>query len=283
MDSYKNKIVSYYQDCEFQFKTSWHLEDCLTMNFGYWDETTTDLNTALLKKNEILADYVDLKATDKVLDLGCGVGGTLIYLAENKGNSGLGITLVKKQVTKSRQAAKKHKVLDKINFLQADFSKTKLESNSFDVIISMESAGYAIDKTFFLAEVYRLLRPGGRYIIADFFKTTDDLGFEGEKIVSELLNGWAANSYTTSRVYGNLMSKVGLKNIRNKDITNNIIPSSKILYKAFLLGITPAKIGQFIGIRNKIQLGNIWSCYYQYQALKKRYLKYSIIVGEKTS
>ena len=68
---------------------------------------------------------------------------------------------------------------DKTNFEIMNYSATNFPGNSFDVIWGCESICYADSKELFIKEAYRLLKPGGRLVVADGFvtdfKNNDDI------------------------------------------------------------------------------------------------------------
>ncbi len=43
----KQEIVDYYDQCKVDYQNNWHLDDCLALHIGYWDETTRSLPQAL--------------------------------------------------------------------------------------------------------------------------------------------------------------------------------------------------------------------------------------------
>lgn len=281
MDSYQRKIVDYYQDCEYQYKSFWHLDSCLSLHYGFWDSSTKNLKEALLKINEIIASKANLQSSDRVLDVGCGVGGTLIYLAEKFGTKGHGISIAPTQVEKAKKHSIQHSVSAKVTFSQSDYMATSLPEACFDVVIALESAFYAQNNTDFLGEAYRLLKKGGRLIIADIFRTKSSFDQKNESVIRSLTSAWAINAYTTSTNYLKEMKQAKFKDLSEEDITENILPTAKRLFGGFFLGIGPAKLGQLLGYRNSKQVNNVLSCLYQYQAFKKGLIRYKILTGEK--
>jgi tocopherol O-methyltransferase len=79
------KLIEYYERCISNNRRWWALEKSQAIHAGYWDETTRTLSEALIRENEILADRARIKASDHILDVGCGVGGSAIFLAREKG------------------------------------------------------------------------------------------------------------------------------------------------------------------------------------------------------
>jgi cyclopropane fatty-acyl-phospholipid synthase-like methyltransferase len=64
----------------------------LALHYGYWDKKTLSHTQSLLNKNQKLYDAAGIKPVDKVLDAGCGIGGSSIWMAKNHGNKMKAIT-----------------------------------------------------------------------------------------------------------------------------------------------------------------------------------------------
>ncbi len=274
------KIIEYYNQCEIDYSLFWGLKKNLSMHMGYWDDTTKNLSQALLRENQILAEIAEIKKSDLVLDAGCGVGGGVIYLAEKVGCNVVGISIVDKQIEKARLNAIKIGVFDKTNFKTVDFVKTGLPDNSFDVVWAIESVCYANDKKDFIQEAYRVLKKGGRLVVADAF-ALDNLTEKQKKYLSETARGWMLDDFCNKNYFQKSLQKIGFSNILFKDITKNIMPSSRRLYILSFPGIIFGKILNKIKFRSKIQMGNIWAAHYQYKALKEGSGQYGIFYAIK--
>lgn len=79
---YHQKIINYYRDTENAYKDSWDLDNSLAIHYGYWDDRVQSFSQSLVRMNEVMATAADIKKTDIVLDAGCGVGGSSIFLAK---------------------------------------------------------------------------------------------------------------------------------------------------------------------------------------------------------
>ena len=121
--------------------------------------------------NEVMMEAANIKSTDKVLDAGCGIGGSSIFLAEKIGCNVTGISLSEKQINKAKELAIKKKVEDKVDFKVMNYCATDFPDESFDIVWGCESICYADDKEQFIKEACRLLKPGGRLVVADGFVT----------------------------------------------------------------------------------------------------------------
>ncbi len=104
---------------------------------------------------------------DIVLDIGCGAGVDTIFAAWMAGPSGkvTGIDLVPEMLERAKENARLSSV--NINFLQGMAEDLLFDDNTFDVVISNGVFNLVVDKVKALSEVYRVLKPGGRFMLAD--------------------------------------------------------------------------------------------------------------------
>lgn len=272
------KIIDYYESCDVDYKLLWDLDHSQAMHAGYWDSTTKSLRDALRRENEVLAEIAKIRSTDRVLDAGCGVGGSSIFLAKKYQCEVVGITLSKKQVLCALKNGESAKVNSLVNFQVVDYINTGFPDQSFDVVWAIESVCHAHDKALFLKEAFRLLRPSGRIVIADGF--IKDKNCE-DPLMKKWLRGWGVDSLETVSSFQNFMNECGFKNITFQDITSNVWSSAKRLYFYSLPAIFLSKAGEWFGFRTKLQTDNLYSARCQYLALKKNLWQYGIFYGEK--
>jgi len=274
-------IVDYYDQCENHYRTHWNLAESLAIHYGYWDETTNTFHEALTKINEVLAQEAGITASDRVLDAGCGIGGSSIYLAKNIACKVVGITLSEQQVKSANRIASERSVSGYTHFEAQDFTNTSFEAESFDVVWAIESVCHANQKADFLAEAYRLLKPKGRLIVADFFKTKSILNKKENNILNEWAKGWAVPSFESAQHFQQLMQQQQFTNITTKNITPHILPSAKRLYVRFFPGWIYAKTYNLLFKTASLTMDNVWTAYWQYKGLQKNLWEYDIVQGIK--
>ena len=97
----EKEIIEYYEKCQIDYELVWHLNSQMCMHYGFWTPETKNLRQALNQMNRELIQQVAITKNDYILDAGCGVGGSSIYLAKNLGAQVKGITLTPHQVDKS--------------------------------------------------------------------------------------------------------------------------------------------------------------------------------------
>ncbi len=115
---------------------------------------------------EELLRWTEVEQASDILDVGCGIGGSTLHLARQFNANATGITLSPKQAQRARQRAAAAGIAYKANFQVANALEMPFADNSFDLVWSLESGEHMPDKQQFLAECCRVLRPGGRLMMA---------------------------------------------------------------------------------------------------------------------
>jgi len=277
----RKDIVHYYDNCESDYRLLWDLDYSHAMHAGYWDETTKTLRDALQRENEILAKIAGIKSGERVLDAGCGVGGSSIFLSQCYSCEVVGITLCEKQVMAARSNAQKAGIASSVSFEIMDYSQTSFEDQSFDVIWGIESICHASNKEAFIKEAARLLKKGGRLVIADGFSAHKSYDIHDNHLMNRWLKGWGVDELETVKGFESHLTKYAFKNILFRNITSHVWPSARKLYLYSWPGIILSTLGQWFGLRNRTQTENLYGAKCHYQALKKGLWHYGIFYAEK--
>lgn len=277
----ESEIINYYDKCQVDYEIIWHLNTHMCMHYGFWDESTPNLRSALNNMNKQVALYGGVKEGDYVLDAGCGVGGSSIFLAKNYNCKTVGITLSDKQVASATENAGRMGVGDNCTFQRQSYLETNFPDNTFDVVWGVESVCYSFDKLDFLKEAFRVLKPGGKVVVADFFSVPLEENTSEMELMDKWCKTWAIKRYAEIEEFYTKMEKAGFANRGQKDATENVIPSIRRLYYSFFPGIVVTKVSEALGFRNSTQTANTWSTYYQYKAFKKGLWKYMLYTAEK--
>ncbi len=277
----QQRIINYYDTCHVDYSIVWHLKTHLSLHYGYWDKGIKRLRQALVRMNDVLADKADIQATDKVLDAGCGVGGAAIYLAKKYHCQTHGISLSKQQVEFATQKSIENDIEAKVSFSVADFTQMPFEDESFDVVWAVESVCHAHEKADFIKEAFRVLKKGGRLMMADFFRTMETPDAEANEWLDNWGKSWAVPEFEYIGSFEKKAAQQGFINIQVENITDRIMPSAKRLYYCFVPGIICDGVLRIFGKRNKIHKANVWSTYYQYQSLKRNLWNYHIVQAVK--
>ncbi|ASO20037.1 ubiquinone/menaquinone biosynthesis C-methylase UbiE [Actinoalloteichus hoggarensis] len=147
-----------------------------TIHFGYWDEPgqAADGPGSLGEAMHRLTDEVIRRLRPAegaaVLDVGCGLGGPAVRIATKAPVNVTGISVSAEQVRLANELAESQNLADRLSFHHADVLRLPFEDASFDAAFALESLIHVPDRAGALAEIRRVLRPGGRLVATDHFE-----------------------------------------------------------------------------------------------------------------
>jgi len=175
-------------------------------NVGYWSEDTDNQQQACLDLMEKLLAFIPDKQ-GKILDVGCGLGATTNYLSKYYDPKNIiGINISPQQLEQAKIYA------PNCQFILMDAVKMAFEDNSFQNIICVEAAFYFDTREDFLREARRVLKPGGKLIMADmFFATTEYLG--GDILIPQV------NIINSLEDYKDLYQQAGFESVELLEVT----------------------------------------------------------------
>jgi cyclopropane fatty-acyl-phospholipid synthase-like methyltransferase len=273
------KLVAYFEDTKRDYRLWWMTSTALAMHFGFYDEKTRHHAEALVNMNRELATRAGLQGGDRVLDAGCGVGGSAIWLAKELGARVVGVNVVPGDVERGRRYARRRNVADLVTFDLQDMTRTNFPDESFDVVWAIESVCHVPDKREFLAEARRLLKPGGRLVIADAFRHRRPFGPEDERLLHDWLSAWAVPDLMTPDEFIAAAGGNGFTRVQFDDVSAHVRPSSRRMHRLmrvlYPLGVARRALGLF----TDAQLANRRSALDQYRVVRRGLLVYGLVVA----
>lgn len=165
--SFTKRIQVFYDESSQLWEQVWGEH----MHHGYYglEERTDSPQEAQRLLIEKILDWSDIAAAQlpsALLDVGCGIGGSTLYLASKYRATATGITLSPVQATRATTRANIAGLGEHVQFQVADALAMPFADNSFDLVWSLESGEHMPDKEQFLRECCRVLKPGGHLIVA---------------------------------------------------------------------------------------------------------------------
>lgn len=276
-------IIRYYDHTHFDYSSLWAHRSDPAFHYGYYDEHCRHHRRAVANANATLAHFATVKQGDRVLDAGCGRGGSCFWLAEKLGARPMGVNLVASQLDYARKEADRRGLSGQTEFQQADYTRTPFEAESFDVVWALESLCHSSRKINFYSEANRLLRPGGRLVIAEYMVTKNEMPAADRKLVADWLSGWSIPSLDTETQHTEHAYSMGFERVEVHNWTNRMRRSSLRLYCMAVICHWLSFILNKAGLRSDVAHGNLLSAKYQYEALRKGLWQYKILVAQKPS
>ncbi|GBE93083.1 methyltransferase domain-containing protein [Nostoc cycadae] len=191
---------------------------------------------------EELLNWADVKTATNILDVGCGIGGSSLYLAEKFHARATGITLSPVQAARATERAQEMLLNLRSKFLVADAQAMPFADDSFDLVWSLESGEHMPDKTKFLQECYRVLKPGGTLIMATWcHRATDEtpLTADEQKHLQDIYRVYCLPYVISLPEYEAIAHQLPLKNIRTADWSVAVAPFWNIVIDS---AFTPSAI-----------------------------------------
>ena len=162
-----------------------------------------------------------------------------------------------------------------------DYLNTDFKSNSFDVVWAIESVCHAENKSDFIKEAYRLLKKGGRLVVADGFTKREPKDAIEKQILHNFNEGLALPNLASIESFRQSMKEVGFSNITFWDKTEEALPSSKRLYDMCKFGYPIAKVTEKLRLTSPILTKNNLAGIAQYKALQIDLGAYGVFLGIK--
>jgi ubiquinone/menaquinone biosynthesis C-methylase UbiE len=233
---------------------------------------TDDFSGAQENLTRHCLSFVEPLKGKKVLEVGCGNGVQTNYIHEHYQPAAItGLDLNEGNICIANMEKDRRK-FSGIQFLVDNAQDMKnIPDNSFDIVINIESAFHYPDKEAFLKELYRVLVPGGSYLIADILTTRKK--YEGKS------SGWRTKMifhHWTWDQYINGISKAGLMLLNQEDITGGVIRGFRNYRRWFrklnIPGLIPRsafKFFYFIHVKLNIYLLQTRRQYYIFAGTKQ--------------
>jgi SAM-dependent methyltransferase len=132
---------------------------------GYWAANADAFERGIAGFDTAFLDAAAIGAADRVLDIGCGTGGTSLAAARRApAGAVLGVDLSSAMLAVARRRAEEQGVRN-VEFLQADAQIHRFDAAAFDAAISRTAAMFFADRVSALANIGRALLPGGRLVL----------------------------------------------------------------------------------------------------------------------
>jgi len=260
VETTKIEMIDFYDEATVDYEF-WSKD--LNMHFGYYKPLKNSLfsrNTMLNEMNNQVLKRLNIsKDKSNLIDLGCGVGGTMRYaLKKYKNLSAFGVTLSEFQVKTGNKLLKNKRG----TIVNENYNNTPFKPNTFNAALAIESLCHSGHKKESLQEAHRILKPRGRFVIADAFlkKEETDLCYGSHYAHRRLCDHWSLTNLGSINNVKKDLETIGFKNIKIEDISLRVAPS--VLHVPFaIVGFILKKIFTFKPLKRE-SLHNLKGSFY---------------------
>ncbi len=274
-------VRSYYDQTRLDYWWLWFTRGDQSIHFGYRDTNAKTHRSSVLNMNRVLAERAGVTEGTTVLDAGCGVGSTSRFLARTYGAKVIGITPVPSQVARARKLNARSGLDGLVHTEQGDYLATGFDDDAFDVVIAQESICHSADKKSFLREAFRVLRPGGRLVIAEYFLFPRPFSPDEQALMESWWSGWAIPDLAVGDKFNDWARDTGFEEVVMDDVTANVRHSLRRLYRITMTFYPGELLLRAVRLRSKVQHGNVVASRDQWRSLKRDLWFYGIFSATK--
>jgi tocopherol O-methyltransferase len=244
------QIQNFYDDSSLLWEGIWGEH----MHHGYYGkngESKINRRQAQIDLIEQLLLWSGIDGSEnvpqKILDVGCGIGGSTLYLTQKFPEVVIqanGITLSPVQASRATERAIEAGISQTVKFEVSNALDMPFADDTFDLVWSLESGEHMPDKNKFLQECYRVLKPGGKLIMATWcHRSTDlplgELTIEEQRHLQKIYEVYCLPYVISLPEYEDITTQCGFKNIRSDDWSIAVAPFWNVVIDS---AITPQAI-----------------------------------------
>ena len=218
-------VAGYYDANTKRFLKSGTGAQEMAIHRPVWGEGVSSRAGAIHYVDALLLEELETAGIRSVIDLGCGVGGTMAYLAPRHRARYTGITISKTQTQLGAELISNTPSLNDADIVLGDMTDGELikairsASPSPTMFYCVESFLHVDNGADFLATIAKVMRNGDMFAICDDFLATSSPPFAGRSIVEDFSAGWRAPSCTAVEVFLQHCRQAGLELRSQIDLT----------------------------------------------------------------
>jgi len=280
--NYFEKIGSEYDDWSIILEHFWGPH----IHHGHYGKTGLEAKKLQVAQE----DMIDLllkqakfegSPSSKMLDVGCGLGGSTRYISKKYKCHATGITLSSFQVKRATELSVAQNLGNLCHFQTADALYMPFDDNSFDLVWSLESGEHMPDKEKFISECVRVLKPGGKLIVATWCHRESPLNGAESKLLTRIYRAWALPFFISIEKYKTILNSHKLQNVITEDWT---APVHRFWWEAVKTGLSFSGAIWLLSQGPRMTLRtmrDLWACYLMHKGYKDKIITYGVLTADK--
>lgn len=196
-------------------------------------ETATSRASHSAAAQRMTATVVEAARIDRthtVVDAGCGIGTTSLYIAETYGCSVVGFNITESQLELARAKVAAKGLEERVRFELVDCSLgMPLDDESVDAIVTLECGVHLSDRPRFFAESARILKSGGVLSGEDWFTREGVSESDYARHIQPVCDAWVFPDIATLGDYSRLLREAGLEVLEREDFGARVLENVRTL------------------------------------------------------
>ncbi|MDF1792894.1 MAG: methyltransferase domain-containing protein [Thalassobaculaceae bacterium] len=202
-------------DADTFYSMVWGGED---LHVGIYDDTKVIREASDATVDRMADSLPALDQNTRILDIGAGYGGAMRRIANRFGNSATCLNISETQNDTNRSRIRRAKLADRIKVIHGVFEDIPEPEASYDVVWSQDAILHSDQRAKVLAEVFRVLKPGGHFIFTDPMQADD----VPEGVLQPVYDRLQLTSLGSMRFYREAATALGFETVAQNDMTNQL-------------------------------------------------------------
>jgi SAM-dependent methyltransferase len=281
-----NQVRAYYDANTPAFERFGQAGDAGAIRRAVWGEGVRTRARAFRYVDELILERVRAVVEQTasgvhVLDLGCGVGASVVFLASQAPIQATGVTISPVQAARATERIRRAGLEARVRCLEADFLALPDALARAQLGFSIEAFVHTPDPAGYFAAARRALAPGGMLIVCDDFATaagSDPNSRRSARYMREFREGWLAPSVLTCEQATRFAADAGFELLQNLDLTP-YLELDRPRDRALTLAVSLGRLLPIRGYRWRSVLGGAAL----QAALKRGFIEYRFMVWRSVS